>query len=106
MYNISFRRVMIFAVMILFLSSVLTPITFSQNSSYNSIDTLNINLGTTLYVGGMEAGNYSSIQSAINDANNGDTVFIYDDSSPYYERFTVNKQINISSNSKDTTLVV
>ena len=41
--------------------------------------------GNTLYVGGDGPGNYISIQAAIDDASEGDTVFVYDDSSPYYE---------------------
>ena len=48
-------------------------------------------LGTTLFVGGSGPGNYSSIQAAIDDANPGDTVFVYSDSSPYYEQITVDK---------------
>ena len=40
--------------------------------------------GNTLYVGGSGEGNYSKIQDAINGASDGDTVFVYDDSSPYY----------------------
>ena len=39
--------------------------------------------GNTLYVGGSGPKNYSTIQEAINDASDGDTVFVYDDSSPY-----------------------
>ena len=41
--------------------------------------------GNTLYVGGLGPGNYTTIQAAIDDASDGDTVFVYDDSSPYYE---------------------
>ena len=33
------------------------------------------NLVTTLYVGGSELGNYSKIQDAIDNANDGDTVY-------------------------------
>jgi hypothetical protein len=44
-----------------------------------------------LYVGGTGEGNYSRIQDAIDDAVDGDTVFVYDDSSPYYEHIRINK---------------
>ncbi len=51
--------------------------------------------GKTLYVGGDGPGNYTKIQGAINDANDGDTVFVYDDSSPYYENLSINKSIDL-----------
>ncbi|KYK22286.1 hypothetical protein AYK25_02485 [Thermoplasmatales archaeon SM1-50] len=58
-----------------------------------------------LYVGGDGPGNYTSIQSAINDANPGDTIFVYDDSSPYYEGITVNKALNLIGENKNTTVI-
>ena len=36
-----------------------------------------ISIGNTLYVGGSGEGNYSSIQNAINDSTDGDTVFVF-----------------------------
>ena len=50
--------------------------------------------GNWLYVGGSGPGNYTTIQSAINDANPGDTVFVYNDSSPYSEAVEVNRSIS------------
>ena len=47
----------------------------------------------TLYVGGSGLGNYTSIQDAINDSVDGDTVFVYDEGSPYYENLVVNRSI-------------
>ena len=47
--------------------------------------------GDTLYVGGNGPGNYSTIQEAIDDASDGNTVYVYDDSSPYYENVEVDK---------------
>jgi parallel beta-helix repeat protein len=61
--------------------------------------------GDILYVGGSEPGNYSSIQAAINDANPGDTVFVYDDSAPYYENVIVNKSIYLIGEDRDTTII-
>ena len=55
------------------------------------------------YVGGTGPYNYSSIQDAINDSNNGDTIFVYDDSSPYYENITINKSINLIGENRETT---
>jgi len=58
-----------------------------------------------LYVGGSGLGNYSTIQDAINDSINGDTVFVYDDSSPYYENIIVNKSIFLIGENKTTTII-
>jgi len=61
--------------------------------------------GNTLYVGGTGPGNYTRIQDAIDNASDGDTVFVYDDSSPYYENVIVNKSINLVGENKDTTVI-
>jgi len=61
--------------------------------------------GNTLYVGGSGAGNYSSIQTAINNASDGDTVFVFDDSSPYYESVIVDKPISLIGEDKNTTII-
>jgi len=59
----------------------------------------------TLYVGCDEFECYDTIQSAINDAKNGDTVFVYDDSSPYYENIIVNKSIILIGENRGTTVI-
>ena len=61
--------------------------------------------GNTLYVGGSGPGNYSTIQEAIDDSSDGDTVFVYDDSSPYYEFVEINKSIDLIGENKDTTII-
>jgi parallel beta-helix repeat protein len=61
--------------------------------------------GTTLYVGGSGPGNYTSIQEAIYNATGGDTVFVYDDSSPYFEHVTVNKAIKLLGENAETTVI-
>ncbi|MBN1280019.1 MAG: right-handed parallel beta-helix repeat-containing protein [Candidatus Thermoplasmatota archaeon] len=61
--------------------------------------------GTTLYVGGSGPGNYTAIQDAIDDAAPGDTVYVYDDSSPYDENLLINKTINLIGENRDTTVV-
>jgi parallel beta-helix repeat protein len=58
-----------------------------------------------LYVGGTGPGNYSKIQDAIDNASDGDAVFVYNDSSPYYENLYVDKSIVLMSiNPKTTTI--
>jgi len=61
--------------------------------------------GSTLYVGGSGPGNYSTIQGAINEASHGDTVYAYDDSSPYIEEIVIDKSILLQGENTDTTLI-
>jgi parallel beta-helix repeat protein len=61
--------------------------------------------GNTLYVGGNGLNNYTKIQDAINNASEGDTVFVYDDSSLYYEHVRVNRSISLIGESKGTTII-
>jgi len=61
--------------------------------------------GNTLYVGGFGPGNYTSIQDAIDNALDGDTVFVYDDSSPYFENLIVDKAITLIGENRETTII-
>jgi parallel beta-helix repeat protein len=61
--------------------------------------------GSTLYVGGGGSGNYSRIQDAIDNATDGDTVFVYDDASPYLENLMVDKSISMIGENKETTRI-
>lgn len=61
--------------------------------------------GTWLYVGGSGPGNYTRIQDAINDSHDGDTVFVYDDSSPYYESLLINTSITLQGENTNTTII-
>jgi parallel beta-helix repeat protein len=61
--------------------------------------------GNNLYVGGSGEGNYSTIQSAIEDAVDGDTVFVFDDSSPYNENLYINNSINLIGENRDSTVI-
>jgi len=58
--------------------------------------------GTTLYVGGSGAGNYTHIQDAINDASSGDTVFVFNGT--YYGNVIINKSINLVGEDKNTII--
>ncbi len=59
--------------------------------------------GNILFVGGDGQGNYSRIQDAINHASPGDTIYVYDDSSPYFENVVVNKSITLIGEDKNST---
>jgi len=59
--------------------------------------------GNTLYVGGDGPGNYSKIQDAIDNASNGDTVFVFNGT--YVENLEVNKSITIVGENKATVVL-
>jgi parallel beta-helix repeat protein len=80
--------------------------------NFTSVISINLNnsiqnssRGFILYVGGNGPGNFSRIQDAIDNASDGDTVFVYDDSSPYYENLIVYKSINLIGEDKNTTII-
>ena len=59
--------------------------------------------GNTLYVGGTGPGNYTTIQDAIDNASNGDTVFVYN--GIYYENIVVGKSIDLIGEDKNNTII-
>ena len=63
------------------------------------------NMGNILYVGGLGPNNYTKIQDAINDAAIGDTIFVYDDSSPYFEAVQIDRSISLLGEAKQTTII-
>ena len=91
------------AVILLFISVSVIPSTGTIVEKKSTMPTFYD--GNTLYVGGNGSGNYTKIQDAINDSSNGDTVFVYDDSSPYYENVVVDKSINLVGEDKNTTVI-
>jgi parallel beta-helix repeat protein len=57
----------------------------------------------TLYVGGDGPGNYSSVQAAIDNASDGDTVYVY--SGIYYENIVIDKMIHLKGEDKENTIL-
>jgi len=72
----------------------------SENTTYDFVLTP---LGRTLYVGGNGPDNHSEIQNAIDAANDGDTVFVYD--GVYEENIKVNKTIKLIGENRNTTFI-
>jgi len=60
----------------------------------------------TLYVGGTGSGNYSKIQDAIDNASYCDTVFVLDDSSPYYENIVIDNALKAEKKWSDSLVAV
>ncbi|MCK5038651.1 MAG: right-handed parallel beta-helix repeat-containing protein [Thermoplasmata archaeon] len=58
---------------------------------------------TTLYVGGAGPGNYTAIQTAVDDANPGDTVYVY--SGTYRETTIINKTVSLVGEDQTVTVV-
>ena len=96
-----------FLICILLISSVILPVSGKVNdfqialqNPQNSASEENSKLqGDTLYVGGDGPGNYSSIQDAIDDANNGYTILVF--SGTYNEHITLDKQLFLRGIRKD-----
>jgi len=61
--------------------------------------------GDIFYVGGTGHGNYSKIQEAIDNSSDGDTVFVYDDSSPYFENIVIDKSICLLGEDRNSTVI-
>jgi parallel beta-helix repeat protein len=100
--NSMYRKGVVITIIFLFVGISILPATGSILLEKSTVSTLD---GNTLYVGGSGPGNYSKIQDAINDSSNGDTVFVYDDSSPYFGGVVINKMINLIGENRDTTVI-
>jgi parallel beta-helix repeat protein len=59
--------------------------------------------GSVIYVGGINPGNYSTIQEGVDAASPGDTVYVYNGT--YYENVWVVKTINLIGENKTTTII-
>lgn len=59
--------------------------------------------GNTLYVGGDGPGNYTTIQDAIHDAYDGDTVYVFHGT--YYENIELVKRLYLIGEDKKTTII-
>ncbi len=95
------KKVVGIIICMLFIGSVLS-VSGSELIEKICEPTLN---GNTLYVGGSGPGNYSTIQEAVDDAEDGDIVFVFSESSPYNESVTVAKPITIRGENKLTTII-
>jgi len=96
------RKIITLGIVLLFLGMVISSSTGFNLEKQSTVTTFD---GNTFYVGGSGPGNYTKIQDAIDDASNVDTVFVYNDSSPYYENVNVDKSIILISEERDSTVI-
>lgn len=96
MENSMWKKGLVLGIIVLFVGASVVPSTGMEEKS---------TIGRSiLYVGGSGPGNYTTIQAAINDANNGDTVFVYNGT--YYENVIINKDsLQLLGENKTNTII-
>jgi parallel beta-helix repeat protein len=67
------------------------------------IETNNYSDGNILYVGGTGPGNYTDIQEAVDNAEDGDTIFVY--SGDYPADIVIDKSIILIGERRETTII-
>ncbi|UCF12150.1 MAG: right-handed parallel beta-helix repeat-containing protein [Thermoplasmatales archaeon] len=96
------KKEITFVVILLFISVSVIPstgINIVGKSSAMSND------GNTLYVGGSGPGNYSTIQEAIDNASDGDIIFVYSGWYDVDKWININKSIRLTGEDKDNTII-
>lgn len=94
------RKELVLGIIFFLLIACIVP-SIGQNVGERAI--LSPSKGNILYVGGSGSGNYTRIQDAINDSNTGDIVYVYNESSPYYEHLVIQKSISLIGEDKFST---
>ena len=95
------KKILIFNIIIVLLLMNLN-LSSAMTSNYKTTKLGDVNI---FYVGGNGEGNYTSIQDAINIAENGDTVYVYSDSSPYNENIIIDKAIKLIGKNPENTVI-
>ena len=89
------KKLVVVGIIVLFVGASVVPLTGMEEKP---------TIGRAiLYVGGSGPGNYSKIQYAIDNASNGDTVFVYNGT--YYENVGVDKSINLTGEDRNNTII-
>ncbi len=95
-------RMISFLVCMLVLVSTVGPVSTSVLVERTSHSLMS---GNILYVGGNGPNNYTKIQDAVDNASSGDTVFVFDESSPYVENIMINTSLSLIGEDKETTII-
>ena len=93
------NKLLVVGVILLFFGSSI-PI-LAQSDKSNLIP---LSDGKTLYVGGSGPGNYSTIQAAIDNASDGETIFVFQGT--YHENVVIDKTLNLIGENRDTTIII
>jgi parallel beta-helix repeat protein len=95
-----FRKTLVLIIIALFISMSVVP----SNAIKLVVEKPSImsSINNTLYVGGNGPGNYTSIQDAIDNASDGDTIFVYNG---VYSRIIVNKKLTIIGEDKENSKI-
>ena len=101
MINNQYSKLLIIAVAFIVLIQIFASISVGHN--FSNFNSNNLDSRIILYVGGEGSGNYSKIQDAIDDASDGDTIFVFNGT--YIENVVVNKIINVLGESTETTII-
>jgi len=96
------KYILTYSIVLLFIGMTIAPVIGFNLDIKSNVSRRG---GITLYVGGSGPGNYTRIQDAIDDASNGDTVIVFDDSSPYYENVVVDKSIYLIGEDRNSTVI-
>jgi parallel beta-helix repeat protein len=91
------RKCLAIGIILLFVGTCIIP-ALAQNTE----KTQPALRGNWLYVGGSGSGNYTRIQDAIDNASDGDTVFVYQGT---YTTANIDKNINLIGENKTTTII-
>jgi nitrous oxidase accessory protein NosD len=86
-------------IILLFVGTCIVPST-AQEIERSS---LSASRGTWLYVGGSGPGNYTKIQDAIDNASDGDTVYVFPGT--YKERIEIQQSITLQGSDPLTTII-
>jgi parallel beta-helix repeat protein len=98
--NMMKKGTMSILVCMVMIVSTMMPVSAATLSEKSSLKR-----GDTLYVGGSGPNNFTYIQDAINAASDYDTVFVYDDLSPYNESLSINRPISLIGEDKQSTVI-
>jgi len=101
MRNKIIGKELVFGIVLLFVGAgVVSALNENSTINYKPMD-----LGNWLYVGGGGLDNYTRIQDAIDNASDEDTVYVFDDLSPYQENIRINKKILVIGENRETTII-
>jgi len=90
----------VIGIILLFICMSITPSSAVDNVKKSSMPISN---GNILYVGGSGPDNYTRIQDAIDNASDGDTVFVFNGT--YYEVVKLYKRIKLIGENMDDTII-